>query len=108
MPRPAHPAATAARARTLRRQNHLQHFARVFKKFSELVALRPQRFRRQLRRHLDPRHRRIFRHVANLIHLDAGFPRQRALQLLRQRRRLGIPARKRAHKSRELRLRQSR
>jgi hypothetical protein len=82
----------------------LQHFVRVFKEVSEFVARRSEHLLRQLRRHLDSRHRGIFGHVANLIHSDAGFARQRGFQLFRQRRRLGISARKSAHKSRELRL----
>jgi hypothetical protein len=84
----------------------LQQFVRIFEEIFEFVAVRTQHLLRQLRRYLDPRHGRIFRHVPNLIHLDAGFSCQSGLQLLRQRRRLRIPARERAHESRELRLRQ--
>jgi hypothetical protein len=109
MPRPTSSSATtaaAAPARTFRREDHLQQLVRIFKEIFEFVAVRTQHFLRQLRRHLDSRHGRIFRHVANLIYLDAGFSRQRGLQLLGQRGRLRVPARERAHKSRELRLRQ--
>jgi hypothetical protein len=82
----------------------LQQLVRVFKKISQLVALRSQRLRRQLRGNFNSRHRRIFRHVANFIYLDARLARQRGFQLFRERRRLGISARERAHESRELRL----
>jgi hypothetical protein len=86
----------------------LEELVWVFKKVSQLVALRSQRLRRQLRRHFDSRHGRIFRHVANFIYPDACLARERGFQLFRQRRRLGVPARKRAHESRELCLRQPR
>jgi hypothetical protein len=111
MPRPTCSSATtsaAAPARTFRREDHLQQLVRIFKEIFEFVALRAQHFLCQLRRHLDPGHGRIFRHVADFIHLDAGLSCQRGLQLFRQRRRLGIPARERAHESRKLRLRQCR
>jgi hypothetical protein len=101
---PATPAASSA----LRREDHLQHLVGVFKEFPEFVALRAQRFRRQLRRHFDSRHGRVFRHVANLVHLDTGVAAQSGLQLFRQRRRLRVSAGKRAHKSRKLRLRHAR
>jgi len=78
-------AATTACARAFRRKDHLQQLVRIFEEIFEFVAVRAQHLLRQLRRHLDPRHGRIFRHVPNLIHLDAGFSRQRGLQLLRQR-----------------------
>jgi hypothetical protein len=68
--------------------------------------LRSERLGRQLRGYLDPRYRGIFRHIPNLVHLDAVLARQRGLQLIRQRRRLGIATRKRPHKPRKLRLRQ--
>jgi hypothetical protein len=86
----------------------LQHLVGVFEEVSKFVARRAQDLLRKLRRHLDPRHRRIFRHVADFIHLDAGISRQRDLQLFGQRRRLGVSAGERAHKSRELRLRERR
>jgi hypothetical protein len=107
VPRPTCSSSTTtatAPARAFRREDHLQQLVRIFEEILEFVAVRAQHFLRQLRRHLDSRHGRIFRHVANLIHLDAGFSRKRGLQLFRQRRRLRIPARKSAHKSRELRL----
>jgi hypothetical protein len=47
-------AASPAAARTFRGQNHLQQFIRVFKKISQLVALRSQRFRGQLRSNFYP------------------------------------------------------
>ncbi len=104
----AHPAATTSAPCAFRREDHLQQLVRVFKKISEFTALRAQRFRRQLRRHLDSRHRRIFRHVANLIHLDASVATQRGLKLLGKGRRLCISTWESAHESRELRLRHSR
>jgi hypothetical protein len=87
MPRPTCPAATttAAPARAFRREDHLQQLVRIFEEIFEFVAVRAQHFLRQLRRHLDSRHGRIFRHVADLIHLDAGFSRQRGLQLFGER-----------------------
>jgi hypothetical protein len=104
--RAACPSATStAGARAFRRQNHLQQFVGIFKEISQFVALRSQRLGRQLRGDFDARHRRIFSHVANFIHLNACVPGQRGLQLFRQGRGLGISARKRAHESRELRLR---
>jgi len=109
MSRPARSSsATTPGSRAFCRQDHLKHFVGVFKEFPELIALRPQRPSRQLRCHFDSRHRRIFRHIANLIHLDASVAAQRSLQLLGQRRRLRVSARERAHKPRKLRLRQSR
>jgi len=104
--RSAHPAATPAGAHAFRSQDHLQHLVRVFEKIFELVASRPEYFLRKLRGHLDARHRRIFRDVADFIHLDARVSRQRRFQLFRERRGLGISAGERAHKSRELRLRE--
>ncbi|HEX9456850.1 MAG TPA: hypothetical protein VF935_04395, partial [Candidatus Acidoferrum sp.] len=71
MARSTHPAATTAAASTLRSENHLQHLVRVFEEVSEFVALRPEHFCRQLCGNLDACHRRIFRHVADLIDLDA-------------------------------------
>src|SRR2546425_1017373 len=106
--RSTHPAATTAAASTLRSENHLQHLVRVFEEVSEFVALRPEHFCRQLRGNLDACHRRIFRHVADLINLDAGLPRQRGFQLFGERRSFRVSARERAHKSRKLRLRECR
>ncbi|PYT45340.1 MAG: hypothetical protein DMG47_08635 [Acidobacteria bacterium] len=97
--------ATAAGAHALGCQDHLEHFVRVFKEILKFVARRPQHFLRELRRNLDARHGRIFRHVADFIHLDAGVPRQRGFQLFGERRRLRVSAGEGAHKSRELRLR---
>jgi hypothetical protein len=110
MPRATRSSSTAApaSARAFCGQNHLQQLVWVFKKISQLVALRSEYFRSQVGGYLDSCHRGIFLHVANFIYLDARLPRQRGFQLLRQRRRLGISARKRAHESRELRLRQPR
>jgi hypothetical protein len=49
--------------------------------------VRAKRFRRELRGNLDSSHGRIFRDIPNFVYLNAGFARQRVLQLLRQRRR---------------------
>jgi hypothetical protein len=61
-----------------------------------------------LRGHLDARYGRIFRHVANLVDLDAGFTGERGFQLFRERGRLCVAARKAANKSGKLWLRQIR
>jgi len=106
--RSTHPAATTAAASTLRSENHLQHLVRIFEEVSEFVALRPEHLCRQLRGNLDACHGRIFRHVADLIDLDAGLSRQRGFQLFGERRSFRVSARERAHKSRELRLRECR
>jgi hypothetical protein len=53
----------------------LQHLVGVFKEIFEFVARRPEDFLRKLRRHLDARYRRVFRNVADFIHLDAGLSR---------------------------------
>jgi hypothetical protein len=86
----------------------LQHLVGVFEEVSKFVARRAQYLLRKLRRNLDARHRRVFRNVADFIHLDAGISGQRGFQLFGKRRRLGVPAGKSAHKSRKLRLRESR
>jgi hypothetical protein len=49
--------------------------------------VRTKRFRRELRGNLDSGQGRIFSDITNFVHLNAGFARQRVLQLLRQRRR---------------------
>jgi hypothetical protein len=106
MPRSTHPPATAAtRAGTLGSQDQLQHLVGVFEEISEFVAGRAEHLLRELRRHLDSRYGRIFRHVANLIYPDASVATQRGLELLGKGRRLGISAGESAHESRELRLR---
>jgi hypothetical protein len=64
--------------------------------------------RGKLRGHLDPSHGRIFRHVANLVDLDAGLTGERGLQLFRERGGLCVAARKTAHKAGKLWLRQIR
>jgi hypothetical protein len=102
----AHAAApTAAGARTLRREDHLQHLVWIFEEILEFVALRSEHFLRQLRGDLDARDGRVFRHVTDFVHFDGGVARERGLQLFRQRRGFGVSAREGAHKSRELRLR---
>ncbi len=71
-------ASAAARvAAALRGENHLQHFVGVFKKVAELVAVCAKRFRGELRSNFDSRDGRIFRHITNLVHLDAGFTGER-------------------------------
>jgi hypothetical protein len=86
----------------------LQHFVRIFEEVSELVARRPEYLLRKLRRNLDARHRGIFRNIADFIDLDARISCERGFQLFGQRGGLGVSAGKRAHKSRELRLRERR
>jgi len=86
----------------------LQHFVRIFEEVSELVARRPEYLLRKLRRNLDTRDRRVFRNIADFIHLDARISCERGFQLFGQGGGLGVSAGKRAHKSRELRLRKSR
>jgi hypothetical protein len=109
VPRSAHPASTAAAGpHALGSQDHLQHLVGIFEEVSKLVACRAEYLLRQLRCHFDARHRRIFRHVANFIHLDACISRQCGFQLFRERGRLGVSAGEGAHKSRELRLRECR
>jgi hypothetical protein len=85
----------------------LQQFVGIFKEIAKLVALCAQHFRGQLRGNFDSCDGGVFRHVADLIHLDAGVAGERGLQLFCERGGLGVAAGKRAHKSRELRLRQS-
>jgi len=103
--RSAHAApTTAGGAHALGGQDHLQHLIWVFKEISKFVTRRAQHFLRKLRRNFDPRHGRIFRNVADFIHLDASVSRQSAFQLFRKRRRLRISAGEGAHKSRKLRL----
>jgi len=75
MPRSAGSSSSATPSGALRGQDHLQHLVGIFKEFPEFVALRSQRFRRQLRGHFDSRHRRVFRHVPDFVHLDAGVAR---------------------------------
>jgi hypothetical protein len=62
----------------------LQHLIGIFEEVAVLVSLRAKRFRGELRGHLDTSHGRIFRDVANLVYLDAGFAGERGLQLLGQ------------------------
>jgi hypothetical protein len=82
MSRPARSSSsTPAASSALCREDHLQHLVGVFKEFAELFALRAERLRRQLRRHFDSRHRRIFRHVADFVHLDTGVSAHRGFQL---------------------------
>jgi hypothetical protein len=59
-----------------------------------------------LRGHLDPRHGRIFRDVANLVDLDARFTGERGFQLFGERGRFGVAAGKTAYEAGKLRLRQ--
>jgi hypothetical protein len=86
----------------------LEELVGVFEKILELVALGAESFRCQLRGHLNSRHGRIFRDVANLVDLDARFTGECGFQLFCERGGLGIAAWKSAHEPRELGLRQSR
>jgi hypothetical protein len=72
---------TAGGAHALGSQDHLQHLIWIFKEIFEFVARRAEHFLRKLRGNFDSRHRRIFRHVADFIHLDARVSRQSAFQL---------------------------
>jgi hypothetical protein len=62
----------------------LQHLIGIFEEVAVLVSMRTKRLRSELRGHLNPSHGRIFRDVANLVHLDAGIAGERGLQLLGQ------------------------
>jgi hypothetical protein len=84
----------------------LQQFIRIFKNIAQFVAACAQRLGRQLRRHLDSRDGAVFGNKPNLVNLDARLSRHRCLQLLRQLAGFCPAAGKRAHKARELRLRQ--
>jgi hypothetical protein len=86
----------------------LQELVRVFEEILKLFALCAESFRCQLRGHLDSRHGRIFRDIANFVDLDARFTGECGFQLFCERGRLGIAARKSAHEPRELWLCQSR
>jgi len=59
-----------------------------------------------LRRHLDSGHGTVFRNKPNLVDPDARVSRHRRLQLFGQLAGFRVAARKRAHKTRKLRLRQ--
>jgi hypothetical protein len=63
----------------------LQHLVGVFEEILEFVAGRTEYFLRQLRRHLDARHRSIFSDVTDFIDLDAGLSGQCGFQLFRER-----------------------
>ena len=86
----------------------MQQLVRVFEEILKLVALGAESFRCELRGHLNSRHGRIFRDVANFVDLDARFTGEGRFQLFRERGGLGIAAWKSAHEPRELWLRQSR
>jgi len=84
----------------------LQQLIGVLKNVAKLIASGAQRLCRQLRRHLDSGHGAVFRNKSNLVDLDARLSRQRRFQLVRQLAGFCVSARKRAHKTRKLRLRQ--
>jgi hypothetical protein len=86
----------------------LEELVGVFEEILELVALGAESFRCQLRGHLDSRHGRIFRDIANLVDLDARFTGECGFQLFSERGGLCVAAWKSAHEPRELGLRQSR
>ena len=77
---------------------------RILEEIAVFVALSAKHFGGELRGHFDSRDGTVFRHEANFVDLDAGFPGERRLQLLGQRARLGISAGKSAHKSRKMSL----
>jgi hypothetical protein len=67
--------------------------------------LRPESFGSELRRHLDPGHRGIFRDVTNLVDLNAGFTGECGFQLLSERGWFRVAAGKASHESCKLGLR---
>jgi hypothetical protein len=83
----------------------LQKFVGILEEILELVALRAQHLRRELRRHFYSSNRRILRNVADLVYFDAGFAAKSGLQLLRKRRGFRVSAGKSANELRQLRLR---
>jgi hypothetical protein len=85
----------------------LEKLVGVFEEILEFVPLGTKRFRRQLRGNLDSCNGRILRDIANFIDLNARLTGERGFQLFRERGRLCVATGKRAHKPRELRLRQS-
>jgi hypothetical protein len=95
---------TTASSGALGCEDHLQHLVGVFKKLPEFISLRSERFGGQLCGHFDPCHRRVFRHVTDLVHLNTGITTQSCLELLSQCGGLRVSARKCAHESRKLRL----
>jgi len=86
----------------------LQELVGIFKEVFELVALGTESLRGKLRGHLNSRHGGIFRNIANLVDLDAGFTGKRGFQLFRERGRLCVATWKSADKPGKLRLRQIR
>jgi hypothetical protein len=80
----------------------LQQTVGILEEILELVALRAESFSGELRRNLDARDGRIFRHIANFVDLDACLARERGFQLFRERGRLRVAAGKGAHEAREL------
>jgi hypothetical protein len=84
----------------------LQQFIGIFKNIAQFVAAGAQHLGRQLRRHLDSGHGTVFRNKPNLVDPDTRVSRHGRLQLFRQLAGFCVAAWKRAHKTRELRLRQ--
>jgi hypothetical protein len=78
----------------------------IIKKILELVAMRTECFRGELRGHFDSGHGRIFRDVADFIDLNARFPGERGFELFSKRRRFGVATGKSTDETRELRLSQ--
>jgi hypothetical protein len=97
-----------AAARAFRCQNHLQQPVGIIQKIFEFVALRAQYLGCQICGNLRAGNRRILRDIANLVDLDSNFSRQSQFQLLSQRCRLRISARKCPHKPCKLWLRKIR
>jgi hypothetical protein len=77
----------------------------IFKYVAVLFARAAQHLCGQLRGDFDSRHGSVFRHVPDLIDLDAGLPGQRGLQLFSQLARLVVSTRECAHEPREIALR---
>jgi hypothetical protein len=84
----------------------LQELVGVFEEILEFVALSTESLGGELRGHLDSRHGRIFRNIANLVDLDAGFTGERGFQLFRERGGFRVAAWKTAYEAGKLRLRQ--
>jgi hypothetical protein len=82
----------------------LQHLLRIFKYVAVFLPRAAQHFGGQLRGNLDTRHGTIFRHVANFVDSDAGFPGQRGFELFGQHTGLVVSTGKSTHKSRKVTL----
>src|SRR5262249_34488502 len=98
-------AAARAASRTLGGEDHLQQAIGIIQEVLELVAMRAQHFGSQIRGNFHACDRRIFGHVANLVHFDCSFAGERNLQLLCKIGLFGTLAGEGSDKSGKLRLR---